>query len=114
LTFNAPALACGLDAGLPAISSDANWLTYKDKIKALRDKGTQVNNTRTTLTQLVNEANDQGKALRRLSARVRGGFKATFGPDSSQYEQSGGTRESEEKTPKPRGGKKDSKDSDAK
>jgi hypothetical protein len=93
---------------------DLTLAEFKTMIQALRDKRTVVDTRKMELRALVNEAQASGKGLTQMSARVRGGFKATFGPDSSQYEQSGGTRESEEKTPKPRSGKKDSKDSDDK
>ncbi|HWT01590.1 MAG TPA: hypothetical protein VN256_15190 [Pyrinomonadaceae bacterium] len=34
-----------------------------------------------------------------IIARARSGFRATYGPDSTQYEQAGGTRSSERKRP---------------
>jgi hypothetical protein len=76
---------------------------FRAMIQSLRDKRTTVNDTRTLLTRLVNEADDRATGLSRMSARVRGGLKATYGPNSSQYEQAQGTRESERK-PRKRGG----------
>jgi hypothetical protein len=52
---------------------------------------------RIELQGLMNERDDAVKALRELITRARSGFKATYGPDSSQYEQAGGTRSSERK-----------------
>lgn len=79
---------------------DLTLADLRSMIKELRDKRTEVNENKTAQTRLVNEANDMGKALRSLTARIRGGYKATFGPNSSQYDQAGGTRETERKPPK--------------
>lgn len=46
---------------------------------------------------LINRRDDSVKALREVIVRARAGFKATYGPDSTQYEQAGGTRSSERK-----------------
>jgi hypothetical protein len=69
----------------------------KALIKNLRDKRTEIAETKMKQTRLTNEAADKGKELTHLSSRIRAGYKATFGPNSSQYEQAGGTRESEKK-----------------
>jgi hypothetical protein len=89
---------------------DLKLSDLKTLIKELRDKRTEVAETKMKHTRLTNEAADRGAALARLSARIRSGYKATFGPDSSQYEQAGGTRESEKEPRKPGGGKKNSSD----
>ena len=52
---------------------------------------------RVELQGLMNQRDDTVKALRELITRARSGFKATYGTDSSQYEQAGGTRSSERK-----------------
>jgi hypothetical protein len=84
---------------------DIKLADFKASIQSLRDKRQSVNETRTLLTRLVNEASDEATAVKKFSARVRGGYKATYGPNSSQYEQAGGTRETERK-PRKSGGKK--------
>jgi hypothetical protein len=48
---------------------------------------------------LMNQRDDLVKELRTLITRARSGFRAVYGPDSTQYEQSGGTRQSERKAP---------------
>jgi hypothetical protein len=68
------------------------------QIQELRDKRAAVEETKTLRTRLVNEADDGATALTKLSARIRSGIKAQYGPNSSQYEQAQGTRESERKT----------------
>ncbi|MDT5121133.1 MAG: hypothetical protein QOC96_615 [Acidobacteriota bacterium] len=63
----------------------------------LRAKRTQVETTRTQLTKEVNEANDSADAVNAIVTRARTAGRGYFGPDSSQYEQLGGTRDSEKK-----------------
>lgn len=69
----------------------------KTSVSALRALRDTVENRRTELTALVNQLHDNSNQLSRIAARARAGFLATYGPDSSQYEQAGGTRESERK-----------------
>jgi uncharacterized phage infection (PIP) family protein YhgE len=77
----------------------ASMQTMVDNLRAAR---TQTENLRTQLTQAVNEANSKADDLNAIVTRARSGFRAMYGPDSSQYEQAGGTRASERKKPKPR------------
>ena len=72
-------------------------------LRALRD---MVEDKRTDLTALLNQLHDNSKQLSKTCARARAGFRATYGPDSSQYEQAGGTRESERKKTGRKGGSK--------
>jgi hypothetical protein len=60
---------------------------------------TNLRNLRTQLTAAVNDSSSQTIALSDSITRARGGFRAFFGPDSTQYEQAGGTRRSERKRP---------------
>jgi len=69
------------------------------KITSLRQKRDQVESMRTQLTALTNELNQQTSEMASIVTRARSGFRATYGPDSSQYEQAGGTRSSERKRP---------------
>lgn len=48
---------------------------------------------------LLNDRNDQQKVVRSATTRARSGVKGYFGPDSSEYEEVGGTRASERKKP---------------
>lgn len=63
----------------------------------LRAKRDQTQQLRTQLTSLVNDTNAGGDAVSNIITRARSGFRAVFGPDSTQYEQAGGTRASERK-----------------
>jgi hypothetical protein len=69
------------------------------KIADVRQKRNEIGMLRTQLTALTNELNAKTAELASINTRARSGFRATFGPDSSQYEQSGGTRTSERKRP---------------
>jgi hypothetical protein len=66
-------------------------------ITDLRTLRGQIEDSRTELTQLVNQSNDKLATISSVASRARSGFRAFFGPDSSQYEQAGGTRSSERK-----------------
>ena len=52
---------------------------------------------RTQLTEAVNETNGRSAAVTEINTRARAGIRGFFGPDSTQYEQAGGTRRSERK-----------------
>jgi hypothetical protein len=51
------------------------------------------------LTALINEREAQASTVQELIVRARSGFKSVYGPDSTQYEQAGGTRKSDRKRP---------------
>ena len=50
---------------------------------------------RTEIAGLLNDREEKSHVLTDLVQRARAGFKAVYGPDSTQYEQAGGTRRSE-------------------
>ncbi|WP_415907352.1 hypothetical protein [Oleiharenicola sp. Vm1] len=62
---------------------------------ALASADAEVEKTRTELAALLNKRDGSLAALNELVTRARAGFKAVYGPDSTQYEQAGGTRRSE-------------------
>jgi len=65
------------------------------KLRALKQSRDE---TRVKLSKLVDDTNDQMKLIDSFSTRGRSGMKAIFGPDSAQYAQVGGTRQSERKS----------------
>ena len=71
--------------------------TVKAKIDDLRAKDKLVDDARTDLSRLVDEANDARDEIAQIVTRGRSGIRATFGPNSPQYAQVGGTRASERK-----------------
>jgi hypothetical protein len=74
-------------------------LILQGKIADLRRMRDQIETLRTQLTALINEANEKSTELADIDTRALSGFRAVYGPDSSQYEQAGGTRRSERKRP---------------
>lgn len=75
----------------------------QSKVTELQQKRNEIETLRTQLTALLNELNAKAAELANINTRARSGFRATFGPDSSQYEQAGGTRTSERKRPSKKG-----------
>jgi hypothetical protein len=67
--------------------------------KTVVDLDTLIEERRRELTGLIDQRDDQAKALNELAVRVRGAIKSNFGADSPEYEQAGGTRTSERKRP---------------
>ena len=59
----------------------------------------QIEDLRSQLNDLLNKRNDSAKALAQLNTRALSAIRGIFGPDSSEYEQAGGTRSSERKKP---------------
>lgn len=68
-------------------------------ITNLRSQRSETEDLRTQLTASINETNTQALAVSEAVTRARSGFRAFFGPDSTQYEQAGGTRRSDRKRP---------------
>lgn len=79
------------------LMSDVTRASVQTMIDELRQARAQTEDLRTQLTQKVNTANEKASALSSVVTRARAGIKGFFGPDSSQYEQAGGTRTSERK-----------------
>jgi hypothetical protein len=71
----------------------------RDQLTAL---DTAIESRRIELQGLINERNDLSKVLRGQITRARSGFRAVYGPDSTQYDQAGATRASERKARAPR------------
>ncbi len=79
------------------------------KVTDLQQKRNEIETLRTQLTALVNELNEKASELANINTRARSGFRAVYGPDSSQYEQAGGTRTSERKRPSKKSAPTDAK-----
>lgn len=76
---------------------DLTLAQFQAMITNLRAKRDQLQQLRTQLTALVNDTSTQSDAVTGIITRARSGFRAVYGPDSTQYEQAGGTRTSERK-----------------
>ena len=70
---------------------------FKSEITKLRTARQSRDETKVKLSKEIDDTNDQMKYLDGLNTRGRSGMKAIFGPDSAQYGQVGGTRQSERK-----------------
>ena len=73
---------------------------FQEAIGGAEQATAAVESKRTELTGLLNTRDDLLGTLNELISRTRSGIRAVYGPDSSQYQQSGGTRKSERKPPK--------------
>src|SRR5258706_3899206 len=70
---------------------------FKDETDKLRNLKQLRDEMRVKLSKLIDDTNDQSKSVDSLNKRGRSGMKAIFGPDSAQYAQVGGKRQSERK-----------------
>jgi hypothetical protein len=72
---------------------------FKAKCDGLQSSKDEVEAKRTELTAVINDRDSLATELKELCTRARSGFRATYGPDSTEYEQAGGKRASERKRP---------------
>jgi hypothetical protein len=76
---------------------------FKEASANLQEADSTVEAKRTELTALIIDRDSQAAALNEWVSRARSGFRAVYGPDSTQYQQAGGTRASERRKPVRRG-----------
>lgn len=79
--------------------SDVTLPQLRTMIEELRASSRTTEDLRTQLTAAINDTNGRAEDLNTIITRARGGFRAFFGPDSTQYQQAGGTRLSDRKRP---------------
>jgi hypothetical protein len=72
---------------------------YEASIKAVVDLNTQIEDARHSLGALINNRDDAASTLNGLNTRALSAIRGIFGPDSTEYDQAGGTRTSERKKP---------------
>jgi hypothetical protein len=93
-------------AGLKSITPAPNFGTsltvtaYETAITGLGTKLDTYNQNVAALDDLQNGLEADETTLRELNKRMLSAVEAQYGPDSSEYEQTGGTRTSERKKPK--------------
>jgi hypothetical protein len=73
---------------------------FKAQMAELQAAAATVESKRTELTGLMNARDAKSGNISELVSRARSGIRAAFGPDSTEYEQAGGTRRSERKPAK--------------
>lgn len=87
------------------VLGDVTLAQFRALITELRTQRDKTEDLRTQLTASVNDTNGKAEAVESISIRTRGGFRAFYGPNSTQYEQAGGTRASDRKRPTRKGKK---------
>jgi hypothetical protein len=99
-------------AGLSSITPAADFGTgltvaaYSAQVNAFSTKLDTYNQMVTAVDELQNQIDADEAALREMNARMLAAAEAHYGPDSNQYEQAGGTRRRDRKTPAKKGGEK--------
>lgn len=78
---------------------DVTLTKYQAMLASLRTRRDEQQAARAALTAATNAARDESDALHAVNTRARGGVRAFFGPNSTQYEQVGGKRSSDRKRP---------------
>ena len=79
--------------------SDVTLPQFQGMITDLRAKRDATETIRTQLTGAINDTNARAESVGTIITRARSGFRAFFGPDSTHFEQAGGTRASDRKRP---------------
>jgi hypothetical protein len=74
--------------------------SFKASMTTLEAASDTVESKRTELTGLMGNRDVQSQAMSDLVSRARSGVRATFGVDSTEYEQVGGTPRSKRKPAK--------------
>jgi DNA repair ATPase RecN len=96
-------------SGLKSITPEPNFgpglglADYEADINAANAKLDSHNEQLSSIDQSQNELDSLEAALREKNRRFLSAAEARYGPDSSEYEQAGGTRKSERKRPGPKG-----------
>ena len=72
---------------------------YQASIKAVTGANEEIEELRHQLSGLIDDRDDAALALSAYNTRARSAIRGIFGPDSTEYDQAGGTRTSERKKP---------------
>ena len=72
---------------------------YQAGIKAVNDFNAKIEELRSQLNGLLDNRDDAALELSGYNTRALSAIRGIFGPDSAEYDQAGGTRSSERKTP---------------
>ena len=83
----------------PDFGANLTLAAYTTQINAVSAKLDAYNQMIAALDDLQNQVDSDEVSLRETSKRMLSAAEAHYGPDSSQYEQAGGTRQSERKRP---------------
>ena len=72
---------------------------YRASIKAVSDLNDSIETLRHQLSGQMDQRDDAALELNGYNTRALSAIRGIFGPDSAEYDQAGGTRSSERKTP---------------
>jgi hypothetical protein len=78
--------------------------SVQDKIASVREKRERLEALKMQVTALTNELGEEVSVLAAIYTRALSGLRAVFGPNSTQYEQGGGTRTDERRRATRKGG----------
>jgi hypothetical protein len=70
---------------------------FSDTVAAFTSARTEVDDLRNQLTRAINDLNAKAAEILAITVRARSVARGQFGPNSTQYEQLGGTRTSDRK-----------------
>ena len=79
---------------------DLTLAKFKAELEGLKSSRAQLEEARRQVTSLTNITNEKAAAVTSYITRALSGVRAVFGPDSTQYEEAGGTRSSDRRTRK--------------
>ena len=96
---NAQKIAEVWNANPTFILNDITQKSFGDLQAASAQLSETVESRRLELQGLINQRDDVVDKLQEAIIRARNGVRGFFGPDSSQYDQAGGKRSSERKSP---------------
>ena len=74
-------------------------LDYQAGIKTVNDLNTQIEEARNQLDGFLVQRDDAAGVLGGYNTRALSAIRGIFGPDSMEYDQAGGVRSSDRKTP---------------
>jgi hypothetical protein len=87
----------------PDFGTGLSVATYETAVNAFSTKLDSYNQKLAELDELQNSLDDDEKGLREQTRRMLSAVEAIYGPDSSEFEQAGGKRQSEHKKPTRKG-----------
>ena len=88
-----------MTANTDFLMKDVTLVAIKTDATALGDTIKKIDSLDLQITPLRNQRDDLARKLNEVCTRARAGLKGFYGVNSSQYEQAGGTRAIERKSP---------------
>jgi len=87
---------------------EVTLVSLKAKMADVREKRERLETLRMQEEALLNEVEVETAELSAIRSRALSGLRATYGPNSTQYGQGGGTRPDDKRKPTRKGGKGES------